>query len=130
LRHSTVQGGITALAVYACLGRQLILRSNVTALNPHPSVITEGDIGPGPGDVLRREGSGPVLKRFDRGLEFAQALVDLVRQILSGLRMGELDLLYLLTQRVKPGLVLRAQRLDGREHAPQAICVIVGEVVW
>jgi hypothetical protein len=43
LLHSTVQSGIVALAG-AGLGRELILRSNIAALDPHPPVIAEREI--------------------------------------------------------------------------------------
>src|SRR3954471_10409815 len=115
-------------AALLSLGPGLVLRPNIAAFDPHPSVISERDIGTSQSDVLGREGAGPVLKRLDRSLEFAQALVDLLRQVLSGPGMGKLDLLQLLAQRLKAGLVLLAQRLDRGEHAPQAIGVMVGEV--
>src|SRR3954447_20577527 len=56
--RSTVEGSVGALAVAArpCLSRGLVFRPNIAALNPHPSVVPERDIGPGPRDVFGREG--------------------------------------------------------------------------
>src|SRR3546814_7749724 len=85
----------------------------------------EADKGARPRDVSRIEQRRSVLEIFERGLDFAEALVGLVGQLL-GLGVGLLERRILLAERLVGRVFFTGQRAGGGQSAESARVSVIG----
>ena len=122
-------GGLRRIAIAALdrLDRRFVLGADEAAFDVQRPLAVDADEDAGAGDLGRIVADGPVLERRDGGLDLAEALIDLVGQLV-GLRVLLLKRVLFGLQRGEAGVLLFGEidRLAG--EAAQTGGVAIGEV--
>jgi hypothetical protein len=119
-------GGVS-IAPLDRLGRRLVLRTDIAALDPEVAVGVDADEYAGACDLGRIVDDSPCFERGERGLDLAEPLVHLVRQFV-GLRVFFLEPVVFGLQGVVARTLLVGE-IDGlAAQAAEAGGVPIGEV--
>ena len=130
LRGRTISVGLAARGVALALrGRSswhVVLRSDVTTLDPQPAVMAEANEGACAGDLGRIVAQRAVRQLLERCLDLAEPVVDRLRQFVLLTMLGDEPLLF--GRECVDRRLLRLCRLDGLPVDPtKAELMTVGE---